>query len=151
MIKDHQDSVAHFQELKKEESERVSSTHQAEIIKYKSEIEAITADFTDKITQGEAALETLTAGHQKALETLASEKEALISTAEKRLSEREKVLQEEISALADAVGKAQAKMMVFHPYIELIGRKFRRLQMQMTRNINRTWRCVPGDQSLPKV
>ena len=98
MIKDHQDSVAHFQELKKEESERVSSTHQAEIIKYKSEIEAITADFTDKITQGEAALVTLTAGHQKALETLTSEKEALISTAEKRLSEREKVLQEEISA-----------------------------------------------------
>ena len=151
MIKDHQDSVAHFHEVMDQERERLSSTHQAEVTKCKSETEAITADLTDKITKAEAALVTLAAEHRKTIETLTSEKDTLIKAAETRLSEREKELQVEIIALTDAVGKAQAKMMVFHSYIELIGRKFRRLQMQTTRNLNRTWRCVPGDQSLPKV
>ena len=67
---------------------------------------------TEKVTNAETALKDLAAEHQKTLETFTSEKVALISAAEARLTEREKELQEEITNLTDAVGKAQARMMV---------------------------------------
>lgn len=110
MVEDHQSVIALFEERKEKERQILVSEHKTQVDEYSAQIASITVERTN----AEIALKDLAADHQKALETLTSEKDALITAAELRLSERERELQTEIAALTDAVAKAQSKMIVFH-------------------------------------
>lgn len=113
LIKDHQDSLSHFQDLLEKERLEVSTKHQTEVDEYKSQVESITTDLTDKITVAEATIKELIAKHQATIETLTTEKDALIAAAETRQADREKELQEEIQRLTNAVNEQGIKIMVF--------------------------------------
>ena len=106
MAEDHQNVIALFEERKEQERQTLVAEHKAQVDEYTAQIASITAELTNA--------ETALKDHQKTLGTLTSEKDALITAAGIRLSEREKELQAEIAALTDAVAKAQSRMIVFH-------------------------------------
>jgi hypothetical protein len=112
LIKDHSETLTHFQELLEQEREEVSSKHGVEINEYKTQIELIKTELSEKLDAAEVSRLELIGNHETHIETLTTEKDGLISAAETSKAETEKRLGEEIAALTDAMAKATAKIMV---------------------------------------
>lgn len=151
MKDDHSESLAHFQQLVDEERKQTNATHASEIAALKAELERITTELTRKIEEKAAEIVALVAAHTSAMEDLKADKDALIADAETRLKETEEKLGGELAELKSAFEATQTKLMVTTLYNQLTVRILRQLQMQMQRNTERNWRCVPRDLGLQKV
>lgn len=147
MKDDHSESLAHFQQLVDEERKQTNEKHALEIAALNAELERIKTELTGKIEE----ILALVAAHTSAMENLKSEKDALIADAETRLKDTEEKLGGELAELKSALAETQTKLMVTMLHNELTVRILRQLQMQMQRNTERNWRCVPRDLGLPKV
>jgi chromosome segregation ATPase len=110
--KDHSDSLAHFQQLYEEERNETSRKHQEEIDSHKAELVRVTDEFTAKVGELEARIESLIATHTTEKEKLTADKDAMIADAESRRETMEAELRKELADLKEAFERSQNQLMV---------------------------------------
>jgi multidrug efflux pump subunit AcrA (membrane-fusion protein) len=116
---DHKQSIAHFQEQSDQARELTETNHQNVVRELRTRIDSTTADFTGKLNAAESRIQELRATHQENIAALTTERDALISAAEASKASREKELQDEISALVEAMQITNNKIMVVSLNTEL--------------------------------
>ena len=117
MIKDHRDTLSHFQVLIENERETVSLERAAEVKKHEALIDSITSELSEKLAAAESRSQELADIHKESLDTLAAEKDALLLAADGAKKAREDELQLEINAIKDTLVNTQTKMIVTHSKI----------------------------------
>jgi hypothetical protein len=152
LIEDHQASLEHFTIMIDRERQEINSKHATEIDSYKANVAKVTADLADQIALAEKNLQELTATHNSNMETLTTDKNALIAAAEASKVELETELQQQIATLTEVLGNTQSKFEVSLHLALDNDRNCKRMRRILLRLIRMSWWCVPpGDICLRKV